>query len=148
MVMTLCQIHGTPRTAIGRHHLERCRVLLVGIIVKREKLIGKPLVNQFRVKNTAIDYQALQRDIIIFLKHVDIRPASPAGLMTHVGKSVAGTSRNSHYIREINLMFHKGIQHTGSEHATHASALENKSCIGSDLHFNVFYNAKVLLFHK
>ena len=135
VVVTLRKIHGAPRAAVGSHHLKRGRVLLIRLIVEGNNLLGKTLVEDFRVEDATVDNEAAQRDVVVLLQHVDIRVAGAARLTTHIRQSVASACRHGDDIGEVHLVLHQRVEHARSEHATHASALEHQSCIGCNLHF-------------
>ena len=54
------------------------------VIIKRDKFVGKAMIKQLRVEDTALRHQMAQADIIVFGKHIDVgdtcAPRLPTGV--------------------------------------------------------------------
>ena len=69
--------------------------------------------------------EILQPDIVILVHHVDVAVFGASHLVRHVRQSVARPSRYAHYIRKFYSMLHEIIEHTASEHTSHAPTFEH-----------------------
>ena len=138
-VVVLCEIHGAPSQTVGGDHLKVGRVLEVCIKVEGYQLVGEGIIEQLAVEDAPLGEQMSQPHIVVTGKKVDIGYARTTQLTAEVRHAVAGTSRDRHRIREIELMHHEGVEHTTGKHAAHAASFQYQSCLVVYCHNHLTY---------
>ena len=133
-VVILLKIFGTARKAVGSDHLEGGVAAEEGVVVVRDILIRKLVVQQFGVQYATLRYEMAHADIVITRQIVDVLHAGTSRLVAHIRQTVARTCRNSHYMFEVKVVFHKTVEHATCENSSHATALEHQSCITVNSH--------------
>ena len=104
IILFLRQIIGTPRQAIGGHHLEHPGIGPVSLEIVRHDALREILVQQFLVQYAMLRPQKTHTDIFVFFKHVDITVLRPPALAAHIGQAIARPCRHGHRVGKINVM--------------------------------------------
>ena len=71
------------------------------IEIKRQKLIGKLIVEQFLVEDTALSDKVTQSNVAVTGQIINVRNTRTAGLTAHITHAVTGSCRNRHNVFEV-----------------------------------------------
>ena len=130
-IVVFGEIHRLSREAVGGNHLESMGITEISVEIVRQQLVWKLIIQEFAVEDAALRNEMSNANILITSQIVDVRDPGTTRLATDIRHAIAGTSRNRHHVWEIQLILHKGIEHATRKDATHASPLQDQTCITS-----------------
>ncbi len=127
LVPLLLKVVRFARLAVGGHHHIAFGATKVCLVVVGKYVFRKLPEQQVEIHDIPFLQQILQPDVIVFFQQVDIAVLGTPALTGHIGKSVAGSGTDADGIGKANATVHKAVEHTASEDAAHAAALQNKT---------------------